>query len=326
MTQQVTVYRWDDEGAPQITKSQGTANEIKTVLDKCLVDGYASKPALGWTKVFDDTNGVVYQNGVGGSGGMVRFWPKSANWSLSLDASSPLFFQSAKAYIASQTAHHEGNFYGLHHPAYGAFEKAWVLIGTSTAFYLIMGWVDPNKTDSSTRYLMSSATQYNCSIFVGDIISEIDNDAGRFTAFASAASSNFTSITWYCTLDYLNSNLDSFEDKGQKFYSADNAAAYRLYMPRLTFPKSTLNISPHADLLGYVPVPLVAGNIAQIPEIEDPNLPALRGYMPGMINTLRGLSRIFHWPQTKLIDGQQYWQLRYAQSDASHIWINMEQW
>ena len=43
---QVTVYKWDDVGAPQITT--GSPTEYMNVLIKCLVEGYGTKQPVGW--------------------------------------------------------------------------------------------------------------------------------------------------------------------------------------------------------------------------------------------------------------------------------------
>ena len=51
MASPVTIYRWDDVGAPQIV--DGKPSEYMNMLKKCLVEGYGSKASLGWTVVDD---------------------------------------------------------------------------------------------------------------------------------------------------------------------------------------------------------------------------------------------------------------------------------
>ena len=50
----VKVYRWDDEGAPQVESAAGS---IKTILKACLVTGYGEgnkrKDGLGWEMAFE---------------------------------------------------------------------------------------------------------------------------------------------------------------------------------------------------------------------------------------------------------------------------------
>lgn len=76
----VTVYRWDDAGAPQLSKGI-KPSELINVLKKCLVDGYGSKQGAGWSVPFMDlaSNQIVFRNStLQGSGSFVKFWPRSA--------------------------------------------------------------------------------------------------------------------------------------------------------------------------------------------------------------------------------------------------------
>jgi len=58
----VTVYRSTDSSAPTLS---GTAGDLVNVLDKCLVAGYGSKAAAGWSKPFTGTNTAVFRMGSG---------------------------------------------------------------------------------------------------------------------------------------------------------------------------------------------------------------------------------------------------------------------
>jgi hypothetical protein len=59
----VRVYRSTDASAPSLT---GTAGSLVSVLDACLVNGYGSQTAAGWTKSFSTTNKAAYrQNATG---------------------------------------------------------------------------------------------------------------------------------------------------------------------------------------------------------------------------------------------------------------------
>jgi hypothetical protein len=72
----VTVYRSTDASAPTLS---GTAGTLVTVLDACLVNGYGSKGAAGWTKAFSGTNQAAYRNSaVDGTGFYVNVNDNSA--------------------------------------------------------------------------------------------------------------------------------------------------------------------------------------------------------------------------------------------------------
>lgn len=55
----VTQYINSDTSAPTLS---GTVGSMIALLDAVLVNGYGSKPAAGWTKVFSGTNLAVYRN------------------------------------------------------------------------------------------------------------------------------------------------------------------------------------------------------------------------------------------------------------------------
>ena len=59
----VKVYRWDDEGAPQVLPAEG---DIKTILKACLVTGYGEnenrKEPLGWEMPFENGNAACFRS------------------------------------------------------------------------------------------------------------------------------------------------------------------------------------------------------------------------------------------------------------------------
>lgn len=58
----VTLYRSTDTSAPTLS---GTVGSLVALLDACLVVGYGSKTAAGWTKPFTATNKAVFRAGGG---------------------------------------------------------------------------------------------------------------------------------------------------------------------------------------------------------------------------------------------------------------------
>jgi hypothetical protein len=57
-----TIYRSTDASAPVLT---GTANSLRALLKACLVDGYGSQSAAGWSEAFTGTNKAVFRPGSG---------------------------------------------------------------------------------------------------------------------------------------------------------------------------------------------------------------------------------------------------------------------
>lgn len=331
MTQAVTVYRWDDPGAPQITTPGGSANEIKAVLDAVLINGYGNKQGLGWSKVHDDINGVVYRNSIaaGGSGGMIRFWPKVANWDGTLTASGQtMLFESAADFITSSNSNKKGSFYSFRHPV-SSGEKAWVIIGTNSAFYFTLG--NYSADNAYPPYTINSAAKYNYSMFAGDYVSTVQDDASRFIAMAGAESGNSESRSWGNTFDYGMSTQDKVQTQNQiKIWAADNSNSHNYYAIRTMYKSGSRDtVLPQTanDLLGYGPCLLsldAYNNVAK--HLASETSPFVRGAMPGLINTIVGEGENILWPHIRQIGGVKHWLLRYAGNGRSNIWINLENW
>jgi len=54
----ISIFRSTDDSAPTLSN---TAGALIAILDACLVNGYGSKSALGWTKEFSGTNLATYR-------------------------------------------------------------------------------------------------------------------------------------------------------------------------------------------------------------------------------------------------------------------------
>lgn len=128
MPQAVTVYRWDDPGAPQI----GSGNlwpGILNILKKCLVEGYGTKTAAGWTVEYEDVPGnkCVFRNDpIQGSGGYVQFQRQ---------ADQIVYLKSALHMTAIDNYVNDGYFSSINMST--AFNNGkWLLFATPTAFYI----------------------------------------------------------------------------------------------------------------------------------------------------------------------------------------------
>ncbi len=66
----VHFYSSSDAGAPALRGA--TPGDFINLLTKCLVDGYGSKAAAGWTKPFTATNVAVFKTGAGSNGFHLR--------------------------------------------------------------------------------------------------------------------------------------------------------------------------------------------------------------------------------------------------------------
>jgi hypothetical protein len=185
----VTVYRWDDVGAPPL--GNGTPLEIITILKQCLVSGYGTKEPLGWSILFEDTSTrqIILKNDdtKGGSGGCVKV--KSYNGSN--NPNGMMWYQPARSASDINNMLGVGNI----HSVSTNDKELWFLIGTSMGFYFVTG---------TTLYPMAGwVNDHERSVYCGDFISSDVNDAGRFIA-VSMFNTNTTTTAGITTASWPN--------------------------------------------------------------------------------------------------------------------------
>lgn len=143
----VKVYRWDDEGAPQVESAAGS---IKTILKACLVTGYGEgnkrKDGLGWEMAFEKTQEACFRS----------MHPKATKWWLGVDDSKYgdharyvdlcglLEPTSAKAGKVKQKVQNNSGFYNFIYKKNNDNRDniQWVVVGNERAFTLIILWQD----------------------------------------------------------------------------------------------------------------------------------------------------------------------------------------
>lgn len=152
----VKVYRWDDEGAPQVESAAGS---IKTILKACLVTGYGEgnkrKDALGWEMAFEKTQEACFRS----------THPKATKWWLGVDDTKYLAGgdvnnryadvcgilepTSATAGKAVQYVWRGSNRVRFTSAYYSdnSFRLKWVLVGHARAFALIL--LSPGNSSAS---------------------------------------------------------------------------------------------------------------------------------------------------------------------------------
>lgn len=152
----VRVYRWDDEGAPQVESAAGS---IKTILKACLVTGYGEgnkrKDGLGWEMAFEKTQEACFRS----------THPKATKWWLGVDDAKYLAGgdsynryadvcgilepTSATAGKAVQYVWHGSNRVRFASAFYSdnSFRLEWVLVGHARAFALVL--LSPDRSSGS---------------------------------------------------------------------------------------------------------------------------------------------------------------------------------
>jgi hypothetical protein len=314
MSLPVTVYRWDDAGAPQLTN--GKPSEIIAILKKCLVEGYGTKAGVGWSVAFENaaTFKIAFRNSATeASGGFVQFWSVAGT-----DTNSgEMRFRGAKSMTALDTfidAQYQSQF------KISTAIDYWVLIATSAAF-----WIFSTNAIASP----SSLTHEKALFFVGDYDAFTTNDPGRFITMMNGSGGDMTNSSWNYAFDTAigpDTNLC-------KIYDTDGSTNFINYkMDNRYFIGTTggVNGVPTIDRMFFNPLIIsTASNHDATDRLGIVNSnsiihPFIRGKIPGLLNTPSVGYSDQAWPVIETINGQQHMLMpgyRFGRN-----WINMETW
>lgn len=312
----VTVYRYTDAGAPQLTN--GTPAEWINILKKVLVEGYGSKAPLGWTLEFENAGAykAAFRNSVadGGTGGYVQFWSSTGTNA----ANTGMNFQSAASMSALDSFTKPG--YGRQ-IALVTGVRGWEIIGTSRGFYIIAHYVT-----SLLIGIPNSTTQYIQQYFIGDIQPSSASDAGIFTIVSGISTQS----------DVYSSSSIGITTNGAalycRLYAADGGNSAYQYSALKIYNTSITGIDGNAESLGVnhfmSPFVLLGSNVAVdsggVYQNSSLVMPYCRGFVPGLyISSFAGY-RNENWPKELTFGGLTWVLLRgfYATS----CWIKTGTW
>ncbi|MGL5025880.1 MAG: hypothetical protein ACRC6P_07880 [Shewanella oncorhynchi] len=329
----VTMYRWDDAGAPQLSTSR-KPSEVINILKKCLVEGYGDKQSLGWTKEFEDTatQKVVFRNSLtNGSGGFVRF----ASLGGSDAAATVMLIRTGLSMTNIDTFTKETSLQRV--ISTSAFTSVqWFLIGTSTAFYFII------SASNSTRMAgINLNLERGC--FVGDFKSYIPGDQCKFIALADrydgAQPGHATSYDNAFYGNFYTSVSVSGSVSGNSamtLYGADGSAESKNYTiacattlaldnnPPAAAPKMGLFCVANVVING-TPISSSLSDTTGVRVRNSVRTPLIRGELPGLKIEVMSRYTSETWPVTEVIDNVNHWLLRTG-SYATGLWINMVEW
>lgn len=263
----ITVYRSDDAGAPTLS---GTAGHLINVLTGCLVTGYGSQPAAGWTKPYTGTNLAVFQP------------PEGNQFYLRVDdvnATYPIF-RGYRAMTAVSTGtglfpttiQLSGGIRGVKSAASGTTVRPWIVIASPRSFYL---WISWNATD------MGAVSTSVDMFFFGDIASYLPGDAhgaaiiGKIVADASAPSSLF------------GNNLTTGAQAAGHYLAGDFAQSGNA--AQCACLQSVIAASPYCGYAGsFYPDPITGGMLLErLRIVEGGTVQKLvRGHLPGCYNPI----------------------------------------
>lgn len=258
----VTVYRSSDSSAPTLT---GQAGSLIALLDACLVNGYGSKLAAGWTKPYSGTNLAAYRAG----GGHLRY--------LRVDDSGTQYGR-LRGFTALTSIDEVdgtdpfptdsiilGGLYCCKSNTTDAVARPWILIAHEAAFYLTI-------FHAETVFSVDPTTMEW--VFFGDIVGYNPADLYNTALIArgSATTSNSSSA-----LGRLGTATSSGHYAARDASGAGGArqfAVFPVYPGSLTYSGAT---GPS------YPDPVTGGMLLAPAQINDGSAASsLRGRLPGL--------------------------------------------
>jgi hypothetical protein len=313
----VTVYRWDDVGAPQLGASP-KPSEVIAILKACLIGGYGAKQPLGWSVAFEDvaTYAVMFRNSpTDGTGGYLK-----VSAELGLNTYGTEITLTASSGASSLSSQINQSFIQTFKCA--AYDTQWVLIGTSRGFYF-------QTLDGTTLKSVPTNSNSNSTLwFAGDINSYYGNDAGAFTTICNLRASDDVSSNYSETMSeiQLNSSLCALYDTdggiNKQNYDCVNALFTDAYSKLSGYASdaSLVNlftvpqlgtISVYKDRLG---VPVTKSNLT----------PWIRGELPGFVLSSMSTNVNTDWPVLLDIGGNQH--MGMPSRIAHQVYINLVTW
>lgn len=149
----VRVYRSSDASAPVLRGN--TAGDLINVLDKCLVAGYGSKTAAGWTKPYTGTNIAVFRNGAGSTGAYLRVDDTSTAASnraarvVGYEAMSDVNTGTPNSFPTNAQLSGGGYWWTKFSSSTAANAREWMIVATEKVFYM---WIDTYPEQATQEY------------------------------------------------------------------------------------------------------------------------------------------------------------------------------
>ena len=271
----VTVYRWDDPGAPVL--SNPSAGSLIGVLDACLVDGYTGKTGAGWTKAFSGTNLAAYRQGAG-SMCYLRVDDGTGSFKVKMRGYESMTGIDTGVNAFPTTAQLANGVYAAIGIATTAANKPWIVVADNKRFYL---WVGVSLT---TAVAISTSTTWQALFFFGDIISFRPGDTYCCQIMGSDSANNGTERFGLAgALTSVNTGSFIERDAAQAAGAVNNGKHFDYF---------GANSSPTMGSTACVayPDPITGGiNLSRIHVSNGATVKGIRGRLPGVFAPLNAL-------------------------------------
>lgn len=193
----VNVYYSTDAGAPALSNAAGS---LITVLDACLVNGYGSKSAAGWTKPYSSsTTGASYRSGTGSNQFYLNVDDTQPHYAMARGYETMSAFDTGTGLFPTVATMSGGVFFQKTNNTAG--NRPWVVVANAKIFYFFTAW------DTSATH-----ANYSTWFCFGDFISTKPGDAyntiiiggigtGMSTAASNASSTSY--VPYYGFIDAM---------------------------------------------------------------------------------------------------------------------------
>ncbi len=313
----VTVYRWDDDGAPQITEFKPSA--YIAVLRAALVDGYGNKAGAGWMVAFEDQSSpkIAFRSSTtDGVGGYVQFWSNDGG-----DTSASCLLYRAAAGMSSLDSFINAGYSEVLKGTTDVSFTHWMIIATSVGFYVFF-----------MRAAINTIYKGYYSAFIGEIDSVLDNDQGRFVGTSGQTGDRtFDSTISPNTQSIFNIDVNF---KPRLYDSDGDSTSYVHTVTLLNQYIASANGADSDDITAQVPMSFYEVPIFSpvSPDRQGTNRqasklsPLHRGYVPGLLRSFFYGYKDVLFPYIRTFDGKQYMLCPNYSDGVACNWLNIEEW
>lgn len=255
-----TLYRSSDAGAPSLSNAAGS---LLSVLDACLITGYGSKAAAGWSKPFSGTSTAVYKQGAAGRGMLLRVDDSLGSYARVIGFESMADADTGLGPFPTETQS-SGGLYWL--KGSGA-SREWIVVADSARF-----WFASSGSASSFQANTDGCPEH----FFGNFDSFVSGDAFDVAVVGNRGST------------IVSSSINSF--LGWDFSIRDNPAGYaarsfsqsgQAVACYLTTDGSVGRSGGYANTASYPDAASGGMRLARVTLVEGASLSA-RGVLPGL--------------------------------------------
>lgn len=262
------IYRSTDVGAPVLN---GTVGSLITLLDACLVNGYGSKTAAGWTKAYSGTNLAAYRMSTAGSssGCYLRVDDTGTREGRIIGYKTMSDVNTGTNQFPT-TLQQSGGYFVKKSTTIDGTARPWVLLADERFFYLFINAnvTNPINSDAQDGFM-----------YFGDLISNKPVD-GNECVICGAEVTLTTSGTTVVTSLSHNSYSSTYPCCVARDYTGITASVKVCPISRIPYAITSPTIIG-ASLNNAYPDPVTGGISLFELEILENSLYGARGVLPG---------------------------------------------